>query len=122
VTRRLALAVAAALTVAPAQAGPALMLCTPFGCVRGPAPQLRLWRGEAPPAGYRGPPIGSRPPPAISPPPERASAPAGPPRATPEQAQIENEILAFCQQHPDEGFCGKLAAYLAKQGRAPTPR
>ena len=34
-------------------------------------------------------------------------------------AEIEHDILDFCDAHPDETFCGKLGAYLRSH---PQPR
>lgn len=34
------------------------------------------------------------------------------PRPTAEEADLKGEILAFCDHHPEERFCGKLGAWL----------
>jgi hypothetical protein len=30
--------------------------------------------------------------------------------------EIENDIMAFCDNHPDEPFCGKLGKWLREHG------
>lgn len=121
-------AIAAAL---PAHAG-GVLLCNEYGCRSSPyfpPPIIAAF----PPVVYMppNPPVRSPPPPVYrgSPPayPEARNAPRGSPRSAPpaerrpsaEENEIEDDILTFCQDHADEPFCGKLAGYLAKRGRAP---
>jgi len=50
----------------------------------------------------------------------RRSDPPPPPRerADPEGKAIERDITAFCEAHPDEGFCQRLDAFLRKHPEA----
>jgi hypothetical protein len=134
-------AIAAAL---PAHAG-GVLLCNEYGCRSSPyfpPPIIAAF----PPVVYMPPnsPVRPPPPPYVGPPglpapiyaPPVAAprppatlgrtvirSPASPPRASPqataEENEIEGDILAFCRDHADERFCGKLTDYLAKRGRAP---
>ena len=62
------------------------------------------------------------PPPVVirqAPPPYYPSPPIQPPPPKDELGlEVKQEILAFCQQHPDEHFCGTLEAYLQKHPNA----
>jgi hypothetical protein len=85
-----------------------------------PAPAARvpcrLWRGEPVPFGCAaprdvGPP--SAPPPQYAQQPTRRSRPnVEVPPPDDSKAEIEGDIMQFCDAHPDERFCGKLGAYL----------
>ena len=131
-------AIAAAL---PGDAG-GVLLCNEYGCRSSPyfpPPIVAAF----PPAIYMpaNPPARSLPPPYVGPPapvyappvaaprppatlgrPVAHGAPASPPRAAPrataEENEIEGDILAFCRDHADEPFCGKLHGYLERTGRA----
>jgi hypothetical protein len=112
-------AIAAAL---PAHAG-GVLLCNEYGCRSSPyfpPPIIAMF----PPVVYMppNPPVRPPPPPAYTGLPQARNAPASPPRtappATAEENEIEGDILAFCRNHADEPFCGKLHGYLERTGRA----
>ena len=115
----------------PPAAGGAVMYCNVYGCTS--SPYFR------PPIVPAGPPVVFTPPPLAIPParpqvyapappldPPRPRAepptPPPPPHAIPpaaptkterrEQAAIEQDIMAFCDAHPDEQFCGRLGEWL----------
>jgi hypothetical protein len=97
--------------------GGSFVACSPYGCrstfVRPPIvmtyPQVII---TSPPGviGYK--PYWSELP--VQAPPPRNPRPAPPPRKDAEATDIEASIMDFCDQHPDERFCGKLGAYLRK--------
>jgi hypothetical protein len=72
-----------------------------------------------PPQAQASPPSNYAPAPA--PQPRRYTDP--PPKAKfqrdPEQAEIEDDIKAFCEAHQDEALCIKLDHYLRKHGMKP---
>ena len=47
----------------------------------------------------------------------RAPAPRQPAPKDAQAAEIEGDIMKFCDDHPDEPFCGKLGSYLRKHPR-----
>jgi hypothetical protein len=52
--------------------------------------------------------------------PPRIAGNAPQPRPDPESRAIEHEIVQFCDEHPDEPFCGHLGSYLRRHpGLAP---
>lgn len=112
-------AIAAAL---PAHAG-GVLLCNAYGCRSSPyfpPPIIAAF----PPVVYMPPnrPVRPPQPPAYTAPPQARTAPASQPTAAPrptaEENEIEGDILAFCRDHADEPFCGKLHGYLERTGRA----
>jgi hypothetical protein len=112
VTCMLWLLPAAFCMVAPAAAGDAthFLICRSEGCVD--IPSLRFFpKGQAPTAAAAPPPAGAAPP-----------APA-PNQAQPDalQREIEADIVAFCEQHPDERFCGKLRVWFQRHPEARGP-
>jgi hypothetical protein len=105
-----------------AQPTGAVLLCNPYGCrsspyypppVYLPAPRVSPpvpAQVTAPPR-YR-PPRGGAPisrPNVQVPPPDDSRPEPLPDR---EAKVIEGDIMVFCDNHPDEQFCGKLGAYL----------
>jgi hypothetical protein len=93
-----------------------------------PPVRCRLWPRQPVPPGCAMPDppryANSAPPPArrsrpdVSvPPPEAEIAPREAPRDL-GKAEIETDILDFCDNHPDERFCGKLGAYLRSHPEA----
>jgi hypothetical protein len=60
---------------------------------------------DPPPQAYRDPPR------------RRRQTEAEPPISTPEQKEIEGQILEFCDSHREEAFCGKLGNYLKEHPR-----
>jgi len=48
----------------------------------------------------------------------RRDPPPRPPSADPEGREIERDITTFCEAHPDEPFCVKLADFLQKHPEA----
>ena len=124
-------------TVAGLASGPAwgggVLVCGPYGCRSSPY--------FPPPIVSIGPPVVSTRPPVINvpaalpaaplvvypqrayeprrgpPPPRQADARPRPPRESgdvEEGREIEGDIMAFCDAHPEEPFCGKLGAFLRK--------
>jgi hypothetical protein len=97
-----------------ARAGDAthFLICRSEGCVD--IPSLRFFpKGQAP--------TGQAPTAAAAPPPAGAAAPApAPNQAQPDalQREIEADIVAFCEQHPDERFCGKLRLWFQRHPEA----
>ena len=123
-----------------------VLLCNEFGCRSSPyfpPPIVSV----APPVVYMpaNPPVRRPPPPAYNGPPGPpaqvyAPNPNGgpavrvfppgalgprytqprrdpPPQRDAEAAEIEGDITAFCDAHPDEPFCGKLGHYLRTHPR-----
>jgi hypothetical protein len=105
------LAPATCLLVTPAAAGDAthFLICRSEGCID--IPSLRFF-----PKGQQ-PTTTAAPPPAASPSPPAANQPA----PDPLQAEIETDIIEFCQHHPDERFCGKLRVWFERHPEARKP-
>jgi hypothetical protein len=87
------------------------LICRSEGCVD--IPSLRFF------------PKGQAPATAAAPPPAAAPSPAPAPNQPPPDAlqrEIEADIVAFCGQHPDERFCGKLRLWFQRhpEARGPT--
>jgi hypothetical protein len=85
------------------------LICRSEGCVD--IPSLRFF------------PKGQAPATAAAPPPAAAPAPApNPPQPDALQREIEADIVTFCEQHPDERFCGKLRLWFQRhpEARGPT--
>jgi hypothetical protein len=51
---------------------------------------------------------------AQAPRPSRPNVEVPPPDEVDQQAEIEGDIMAFCDKNPDQSFCGKLGSYLRK--------
>jgi hypothetical protein len=59
------------------------------------------------------PPLRVDPPPRVDPTPRQADPPPRlSKREQQDKANIEQDILAFCDAHPDEHFCGRLGEWL----------
>ena len=117
-TRTIAILIATTAIAAavPANAG-GVLLCNEFGCWSSPY--------FPPPMDAASSPVVYMPanPPVVIPPPppptvERPRQPEPPPQRDAASNEIEGDILAFCRDHTDEPFCGKLTAYLERTGRA----
>jgi len=90
------------LATLPAQAG---VVCDRQGfCIAQQQFRTPYYPPLYPPQGFTRPPY-DQPPPA---------QPSSLPKPDALGVQVKQEILAFCQQHPEEHFCGTLEAYLQK--------
>ena len=110
--------------VIPAHAG-GVLLCSPYGCRSSPYFPPPIFR-TGPPVVYLPPPVDHRHPVFVAPRFKPAvDAPRGTPQPrtqhearrqedNPQAKEIEGDIMDFCDQHPEEKFCGKLGTYLRK--------
>ena len=136
--RTLALGVvAAALIASPAFAG-GVIVCGPFiGCIGSPyfppVPPIAAYppviiQGYYPPPdpaplarvrpNYPVYPLDRRAEPYRAPPVRNQRVAPAPPQRDAASNEIEADIMAFCDGHPDEPFCGKLGAWLRKHPRS----
>ncbi len=102
---------AASLLAKPAAAGDAthFLICRSEGCID--IPSLRFFpKGQQPTTAAAPPSTASPSPPATSqPPPDHL------------QAEIEADIVEFCDHHPDERFCGKLRLWFERHPETRKP-
>ncbi len=103
-----AIIVATCLLATPAAAGDAthFLICRSNGCID--IPSLRFVPKTP------GPPTPNVAAPQAAPPP----AAPGPPQADALSREIEADIIAFCDRHPDESFCAKLGLWLRQHPNA----
>jgi hypothetical protein len=96
---------------------PQPVICSPYGC------RSTFWRPPIvmtyPNVIVTSPPgvIGYKPywaEDSVRPPPPRPARREPPAQKDAQANEIENDIMQFCDNHPDEPFCGKLGAYLRK--------